>query len=75
MNLSKWPIGASAVVTGYTDEYVGLRLSAMGVLPGHTVAIQRKAFFGGTLFVSHENGVAAIRPDEAACITVQKPKA
>ena len=69
--LSESKPGVEAFVSHYTNEQVGGKLMAMGLLPGSRVAIVRRAPIGGGWYVKVDNFYLALRKEEAASIVLQ----
>ena len=58
----------------FTNEQIAGKLIAMGILPGKTLQLIRKAPFGGALYVKNGNHVIALRQHEAASIIMADGK-
>jgi ferrous iron transport protein A len=58
----------SGLVSHFTDEEIGGKLMAMGILPGSRIELVRRAPFGGGWYVKVDNNFIALRKQEAACI-------
>lgn len=59
------------VVDGFTDEQLAVKMMSMGILPGRTLRLIRKASFGDTYYIQIDNRAMAIRKKEAACIRLK----
>lgn len=57
-------------VLHFTDSTLGARLISMGILPGSTIEVVRKAPFGGALYVKIEEQRYALRRAEASHIVI-----
>lgn len=60
--------GESSRITGFRDATVAGKLLSMGILPGHTIQLIRKAPFGGVWYVQAGSLLVALRKKEIACI-------
>lgn len=60
--------GQSATIRSFSDEATACKLMSMGILPGSSIKMIRKAPFGGAFYVKADNQQFAIRNSEAACI-------
>jgi len=60
--------GQTAKIRSFSDEATACKLMSMGILPGSTVKMVRKAPFGGAVYIKSDNQQFAIRNSEAACI-------
>lgn len=56
---------------GFSNDQVGSKLLAMGVLPGSKIRVVREAPFGGGIVVKVDNNYLALRKQEAACILLK----
>jgi len=68
--LIELPVRAPSEVVNFTDELIGGKLMAMGILPGSKITIVRKAPFGGSWYIKVDNFYLALRKIEAASIIV-----
>jgi ferrous iron transport protein A len=64
-------IGEVAVIKGYEDHELTLKLLEMGFIPGSTVVINYKAPLGDPLSVRISGYNVSLRLDEAAIINVE----
>ena len=48
-DLSHVPIGESAIILGFSDEEISLKLIELGCIPGTQITMIRKAPFGDPL--------------------------
>jgi ferrous iron transport protein A len=55
----------SAQTISFTDHALACKLTAMGVLPGATIEMIRKAPFGDAFYVKVDGVRLALRTDEA----------
>ena len=60
--------GHSATIRSFSDEATACKLMSMGILPGSTVKLVRKAPFGGAIYIKADNQQFAIRNSEAECV-------
>jgi len=63
--------GMAGIVAQFTNEQIGSKLLAMGILPGSRLEVVREAPFGGGLVVKVDNNYLALRKQEAACILLK----
>ena len=64
-------IGEVAVINGYQDHELTLKLLEMGFIPGSVVVINYKAPLGDPLSVRISGYNVSLRLDEAAIINVE----
>ena len=69
--LSTAKAGKEGVVSHYTNDNIGGKLMAMGILPGSRVALVRRAPFGGGWYVKVDNLFIALRMDEASSVVLK----
>jgi len=68
--LAQLPIGQSAVINGFTDNYLALKLIEMGCIPGEKITLQHIAPLGCP-FAFEINGVlVSIRKSEAQSVLI-----
>ena len=63
--------GESAIVHSFRDEEMAYKLLSMGILPGSSVQMIRKAPFGGAFYIKADFQQFAIRNQEAECIVLK----
>ncbi|MCB0546630.1 MAG: ferrous iron transport protein A [Phaeodactylibacter sp.] len=63
--------GVEEVVSHYTNDSIGGKLMAMGILPGSRVELVRRAPFGGGWYVRVDNLYIALRMDEASSVVLK----
>lgn len=68
---SKISAGLTTTVAGFTNDRLASKLMAMGILPGSTLKLVRKAPFGGAWYVAVDQQFIALRRQEAAAILVK----
>ncbi len=64
-------VGMAGIVAQFTNEQIGSKLLAMGILPGSRLEVVREAPFGGGIVVKVDNNYLALRKQEAACILLK----
>ncbi|MCG8329522.1 MAG: ferrous iron transport protein A [Chitinophagales bacterium] len=64
-------IGQEEIVARFTNDLIGGKLMAMGLLPGTKVRVIRKAPFGGSWYIKAGNFYLALRKGEAASIVLK----
>ena len=62
--------GETAVIAGFSDEQIGLKLLEMGLLPGTAIRFNFSAPFGDPVCVSVSDVDLSLRLDEAATISI-----
>lgn len=69
--LNKLELGKKGTIASFSDEQAGCQLMTMGILPGSSVEVVRKAPLGGAIYLKMENQQFAIRNKEAECIMLK----
>jgi ferrous iron transport protein A len=62
--------GESAVISGFTDEQLSIKLLEMGFLPGTPIRFNFSAPFGDPICVNLSGMDISLRLDEAATISI-----
>jgi ferrous iron transport protein A len=62
--------GETAVIAGFSDEQIGLKLLEMGLLPGTAIRYNFSAPFGDPICVSVSDVDLSLRKEEAATISI-----
>jgi ferrous iron transport protein A len=62
--------GETAVIEGFSDEQIGLKLLEMGLLPGTAIRFNFSAPFGDPICVSVSDVDLSLRKEEAATISI-----
>lgn len=62
--------GETAVISGFLDEYISVKLLEMGFLPGTAVRFNFTAPFGDPVCVSISGYDLSLRLEEASTITI-----
>ncbi len=62
--------GESAVISGFTDEQLSVKLLEMGLLPGTVVRFNFSAPFGDPICVNISGYDLSLRLDEASTISI-----
>lgn len=62
--------GMVATIQSFLDEETACKMMSMGILPGSTVKLVRKAPFGGAIYIKADNQQFAIRNKEAECVVL-----
>ena len=62
--------GETAIISGFSDEELSVKLLEMGFLPGTVVRFNFKAPFGDPICVSISGYDLSLRLDEAAVISI-----
>jgi ferrous iron transport protein A len=62
--------GETAVISGFTDDEISVKLLEMGFLPGTAVRFNFTAPFGDPVCVSVSGYDLSLRVDEAATISI-----
>jgi ferrous iron transport protein A len=69
-NLSELKPGQSAVIEGFDEDKVPIKILEMGLLPGNTVLVKRLSPFGDPMHIRVVGFDLALRKDEAAFVKV-----
>ena len=69
--LEKACVGSEGCVSHFTNECFACKLMAMGVLPGTTIKLLRRAPFGGGCYIKVDNMLLALRKAEACSIVLR----
>ena len=69
-NITHLQIGENAIIGEFSNGYVACKLMAMGLLPGSSVSLMRKAPFGGAYYIKAKNHYVALRKNEAENVIV-----
>lgn len=62
--------GEVAIVSGFTDDYLSVKLMEMGCLPGSAVRFNFTAPFGDPICISVSGYELSLRLEEAATISI-----
>ena len=62
--------GEVAIVSGFSDEYLSVKLMEMGCLPGSAVRFNFTAPFGDPVCISVSGYELSLRLEEAATISI-----
>ena len=69
-NVSEMKPGDVAIIAGFTDDYLSVKLMEMGCLPGIPVRFNFKAPFGDPVCISVSGYELSLRLEEAATISI-----
>jgi ferrous iron transport protein A len=69
-NVAEMIPGETAVIEGFSDEQIGLKLLEMGLLPGTAIRFNFSAPFGDPICVSVSDVDLSLRKEEAATISI-----
>lgn len=69
-NVAQMKPGEVGIVSGFTDEFLSVKLMEMGCLPGAAVRFNFKAPFGDPICISVSGYELSLRLDEAATISI-----
>lgn len=69
-NVSEMRPGDIGIISGFTDEYLSVKLMEMGCLPGIPVRFNFKAPFGDPICISVSGYELSLRLEEAATISI-----
>lgn len=64
-NITQLKVGENAIVREFSNGFVACKLMAMGLLPGSSILLVRKAPFGGAYYIRAKNHYIALRVHEA----------
>ena len=69
-NVSEMKPGDVGIISGFTDEYLSVKLMEMGCLPGVPVRFNFTAPFGDPVCISVSGYELSLRLEEAATISI-----
>ena len=69
-NVAQMRPGEEGIVTGFTDDYLSIKLMEMGCLPGAPVKFNFSAPFGDPVCISVSGYELSLRLEEAATISI-----
>jgi ferrous iron transport protein A len=69
-NVAEMKPGEIAIITGFTDDYISVKLMEMGCLPGVPVRFNFTAPLGDPICISVSGYELSLRLEEAATITI-----
>ena len=69
-NVSEMKPGDIGIISGFTDEYLSVKLMEMGCLPGIPVRFNFRAPFGDPVCISVSGYELSPRLEEAATISI-----
>lgn len=69
-NVSEMKPGDIGIISGFTDEYLSVKLMEMGCLPGIPVRFNFRAPFGDPVCISVSGYELSLRLEEAATISI-----
>ena len=69
-NVAQMKPGEIAIITGFTDDYISVKLMEMGCLPGIPVRFNFSAPFGDPVCISVSGYELSLRLEEAETITI-----
>ena len=72
ISLNQISTGTNCRLVNFNDHRLAGKLMSMGVLPGNTIRIVQKLWFGSNLFISCNDQRIALRKEEAAMILVKR---
>ena len=67
-NITELQIGENAVIGEFSNCHVACKLMAMGLQPGSSISLMRKAPFGGAYYIKAKNHYVALRSNEALSV-------
>ncbi|HOX81865.1 MAG TPA: FeoA family protein [Chryseolinea sp.] len=69
-NVAQMRPGEVAIVSGFSDEYLSVKLMEMGCLPGAAIRFNFTAPFGDPVCISVSGYELSLRLEEAATISI-----
>lgn len=69
-NVSEMKPGDVGIISGFTDDYLSVKLMEMGCLPGIPVRFNFRAPFGDPVCISVSGYELSLRLEEAATISI-----
>lgn len=64
-------IGESAILKGFSDPFIGVRLMEMGFLPGERIVLERIAPLGDPVVISTPDCSLGLRLSEADAVMIE----
>jgi ferrous iron transport protein A len=68
--LAQLPIGKSAIINGFTDNILALKLIEMGCIPGEKITLQHVAPLGCPFAFEVNGTLVSIRKSEAQSVLI-----
>jgi ferrous iron transport protein A len=69
--LAQLSIGNSAVINGFTDNFLALKMMEMGCIPGEKITLQHIAPLGCPFAFEVNGTLVSIRRSEAQAVLIQ----
>lgn len=69
--LDSLKLGQSAIIKGFTDEFLSLKLTEMGCFPGETVKLTNVAPFGDPIAIEVLGYQLSLRKQEARTVIIE----
>ncbi len=69
-NVAQMKPGEIAIIAGFSDEYISVKLMEMGCLPGVPIRFNFTAPFGDPVCISVSGYELSLRLEEAATISI-----
>jgi ferrous iron transport protein A len=69
-NVAQMKPGDVAIITGFTDNYLSVKLMEMGCLPGSSIRFNFTAPLGDPICISVSGYELSLRLEEAATISI-----
>ncbi|TWP24038.1 ferrous iron transport protein A [Apibacter muscae] len=62
-----------AIVIGFSEEDIPAKILEMGIVPGVSISLIRKAPWNGPLYIEYgnEKSIIMLRKEEAKCILIE----
>jgi len=70
-HLAQLKRGGQALVSHFRNPQIASKLMAMGIMPGSSIRMIRKAPFGGGCYIKVDNLLIALRESEALSIILK----
>ncbi len=70
-NLAQLKIGESAIIKGFSDKSLSLKLIEMGVLPGEKIKLQHTAPLGCPIAIEVSGYLLSLRRSEAETVLIE----
>lgn len=67
-NLSLLPIGTTAIVQGFADDFLAEKLLELGVIPGEAIEVHHRTAFGDPMLVAIAGCRLSLRKNEAEAV-------
>lgn len=71
VSIDQLPVGSSATVMELSNDSLSLKLMEMGLIPGKTLKVMKRASYGDPLVIRYGDTTLALRKNEAQKVWVK----